>query len=77
MIHNLKTIEITMKKKEPNILTKTLTNYQCKKNPKTNINDVMMNFDATFLYPSAMWDKNSIYPKIETGFAFTPHENKT
>ena len=24
-----------------------------------------------------MWDKNSVYPKIETRFAFTPHMNKT
>ena len=24
-----------------------------------------------------MWDENSVYPKIETGFAFKPHMNKT
>ena len=35
----------------------------------------MINFDATSLYPSAMWDQNSVYPKIETGFAFKPHMN--
>ena len=23
------------------------------------------------LYPSAMWDESSIYPRIETGYAFT------
>ena len=34
-----------------------------------------MNFDATSPYPSAMWDENSVYPKIETGFAFKPHMN--
>ena len=34
-----------------------------------------MDFDATFLYPSAMWDENSVYPKIETGFAFAPQMN--
>ena len=34
-----------------------------------------MDFDATSLYPSAMWDENSVYPKIETGFAFKPHMN--
>ena len=34
-----------------------------------------MDFDATYLYPSAMWDGNSMYPKIETGFAFKPHMN--
>ena len=35
----------------------------------------MMHFDATSLYPSAMWDKNSAYAKIETGYAFQPHMN--
>ena len=35
----------------------------------------MMDFDAGSLYSSAMWDKNSVYPKIETGFAFKPHMN--
>ena len=34
-----------------------------------------MNFDATSLYPSAMWDEKSLYPKIETGYAFTPNLN--
>ena len=42
---------------------------------KLNLNDVMLDFDATSLYPSAMWDENSVYPKIETGFAFKPHMN--
>ena len=36
-----------------------------------------MDFDATSLYPSAMWDENSVYPKIESGFAFKPQMNKT
>ena len=36
-----------------------------------------MDFDATSLYPSAMWDENSVYPKIEPGFAFKNHMNKT
>ena len=48
-----------------------------KKLQKLDLNNVMMDFDATSLYPSAMWDKNSVYPKIETGFAFKPHMNKT
>ena len=34
-----------------------------------------MDFDATSLYPSAKWDENSVYPKIESGFAFAPHMN--
>ena len=48
-----------------------------KKLQKLDHNDVMMDFDATSLYPSAMWDENSVYPKIETGFVFKPHMNKT
>ena len=34
MIQNLMTIEILMKKEEPNILTKNLTKYQYIKNSK-------------------------------------------
>ena len=37
----------------------------------------MMDFDATSLYPFAMWDENSVYPKIESGFAFKPQISKT
>ena len=48
-----------------------------KKLQKLDHNDVMMDFDATSLYPSAMWDENSVYTKIETGFAFKPHMIKT
>ena len=46
-----------------------------KKLQKLNLNDVMMDFDATSLYPSAMWDEKSVYPKIGSGFAFKPHMN--
>ena len=34
-----------------------------------------MDFDATSLYPSAMWNSNSVYPKIESGFCFKPQTN--
>ena len=44
---------------------------------KLDSNKIQMDFDATSLYPSAMWDDNSVYPKIETGFAFKPHMNTT
>ena len=43
---------------------------------KLNLNDVM-DFHASSLYPSAMWDEKPLYPKIETGFAFKPHMIKT
>ena len=39
---------------------------------KLNLNDVMMDFDATSFYPSAMRDENSVYTKIANGFAFKP-----
>ena len=42
---------------------------------KLDLNKTQMNFDATSLYPSAMWDQNSVYPKIATGYAFKPHMN--
>ena len=34
---------------------------------------LLWDFDAVGLYLSAMWDKNSIYPKMETGYAFEKH----
>ena len=42
---------------------------------KLNSNKTQMDYDANSLYPSAMWDENSVYPKIETGFAFKPDMN--
>ena len=44
---------------------------------KLNLNDVMMDFDATSLYPSAIWVENSNHPIKETGFAFKPDMNET
>ena len=46
-----------------------------KKWQKLNLNDVMMDFDGTSLYPSAMWDEKSVYLKIKTEFVFQPHMN--
>ena len=36
---------------------------------------LLWDFDAVSLYPSAMWDPKSIYPKIETGYAYTNDMN--
>ena len=44
---------------------------------KLDSNKTQMDYDATSLYRSAMWDGKFIYPKIETGFAFKPHMNET
>ena len=37
--------------------------------------NIMLDFDATSLYPSAMWDIASVYPKKESDFGFGPHMN--
>ena len=42
---------------------------------KLDSNRTQMGYDGNRLYPSATWDENSVYPKIETGFAFAPHMN--
>ena len=42
---------------------------------KLDLNKTQMDYDAISLYPSAMWDEKSVYPKIETGFAFKRHMN--
>ena len=42
---------------------------------KLEIDNVITDFDATGLYPSAMWDEKTVYPKIENGFAFKLYMN--
>ena len=37
------------------------------------INELLWEYDCVSLYPSALWDKNSNYPKIETGYVFEKH----
>ena len=32
-----------------------------------------MDYGATSFYPFAMWDENSVYPKVESVCAFKPH----
>ena len=38
---------------------------------RIKLDELIWDFDAVSLYPSAMWDENSIYPRIETGYGFT------
>ena len=42
---------------------------------KLGSSKTQMDYHANSLYPSAMWDENSVYRKLETGFAFKPHMN--
>ena len=37
---------------------------------KQNPNEIAMKYDGNSLYLSAMWDEESFYSKIESGFAF-------
>ena len=38
--------------------------------------ELLWDYDANSLYPSTVWDEKSIYPRIETGYVFTPYMNK-
>ena len=67
--------DINEKEKEKYVNTKVNMLPIHKKLSKLDSNKTQMDFDATSLYPSAMWDQNSVCPKIETGFAFKPHMN--
>ena len=42
---------------------------------KLDSNKTQMDFDPTSLYRSAMWEEISVYPKIETGFAYKANMN--
>ena len=43
---------------------------------KLDLKNTQMDFDGTSLYPSAMWDENSVYPRIESGYTFKLHKNE-
>ena len=59
-----------------NYINKKLSKLTIHKNLQNlNLNDFMMDFDATSLNPSAMWDEKSVYHEMEIGFAFKPHMN--
>ena len=38
---------------------------------RLKINELLWDFDCVSLYPSAMWDKNSLYSKTETVYDYT------
>ena len=40
-----------------------------------SFNDLLWDFDVVSLYPSAMSDAESVYPRFETGSAFIPDMN--
>ena len=64
-----------MKKKQKYISEK-LSNLRLHKIIKRiELIHLLWDFDAVSLYPSAMWDEKSTYPRIETGYAFTKDMN--
>ena len=67
--------DIDQKEKEKDVNRKLNMLSIHKELSKLDSIKTQMDFDATSLYPSAMWDEKSVYPKIETGFAFKPHMN--
>ena len=40
-----------------------------------SLKDLLWDFEAVSSYPSAMSDEKSIYPRIETSYAYTPDMN--
>ena len=42
---------------------------------KIELFHLLWDFDAVSLYPSAMWDENSIYPRNATGYSYTRDMN--
>ena len=42
---------------------------------KLDVNNGLMDFDATSSYSSSMYDKDSVFPKIGSGYAFKTHMN--
>ena len=62
-----------MKKKKINEKLSKLPIHQLIKQIK--LDELLWDFDAVRLYPSAMWDEKSIYPRIETGYALNEDMN--
>ena len=59
-----------------NYINEKLSNLRLSKIIKQiELIELLWDFDAVSLYPSAMWDEKSIYPRIETGYAFTTDMN--
>ena len=73
--NNFMIIETRMKKKKKFVNEKLsqLPIHHLIKQIKSD--ELLWDFDAVSLYPSAMWDENSFYPRIETGYAYTRDTN--
>ena len=75
-IQKMMLLEMLIKKKKTDYFNKILNMLPIHKElSKLESDKTQMNYVATALYPSAMWDEKSNYPKIETGFAFKPYKD--
>ena len=75
LIQNKTIKEILIKKKKLIWLQKLTMLQNHKELSKLESNKIQMDYDATSLYPNAMWDEKPVYPKIEGGFCFKSHMN--
>ena len=73
LTQSMRIIEISIEKKKTDFINNKLKLPKHEKLQKLNPNGVMMDFDATSLYPSAMRDESLVFSQIESGFALKPH----
>ena len=75
-IQEMRIIEIKGRRKKTDFFKKRLHNLPIHE-PLSEVDSkkFQMDFDATSLYLDAMWDKNSVCPKIKTDYAFKPRMN--
>ena len=72
-IRNMMVIEILIRRKKTDFFNNKLNMLAIHEQlSKLSLNNTQMDFVATSLYHSATWVRNSLYPKIETGFTFKP-----
>ena len=72
---NSMNIDLKMKKKNI-FINEKLSELRLQKIIKRiEMIELLRDFDDVSLYPSAMWVEKSIYPKIETGYAYTREMN--
>ena len=75
-IQNMRILEVLIKRKKLITLAKKLNMLLIQKDlSKLDSNETQTAFDATSLYPSALFDENSENPRTENGFAFKLYMN--
>ena len=72
---NVMITEILIKKKKKFFNSKVNSLAIHEQLSELGLNITQMHFNAISLYPFAMCDNTSVYPKKEQGFVFKPHLN--